>query len=94
MDQQRWANAHYLRPEWLDTVDIPRDVNEEVSEEKVLNIFDKLVCHISPNNIESCHCISKKKRYIYSQVSSTKRLPTSLAGETRKKRNRNENGRL
>ena len=61
MDQQRWANAQYLWPEWLDTVDIPREINEEVLKEKVLNIFDKLGCHISPNHIESCHCISKKK---------------------------------
>ena len=86
MERQRWANAQFSRPECLDTVDIPREVSEEVLEEKVLKIFDKRCCRISPNHIESCHRISKKKRYSYSQVSSTKRLPTSLAGQKKEEK--------
>ena len=61
LKRQYWANAQYSRRECLDNVDISCEVSGEVLEEKVLNIFDKIGCSISPNHIESCHCISKKR---------------------------------
>ena len=61
LERQCWANAQYSRQECLEIVDIPCEVSGEVLEEKVLNIFDKIGCSISPNHIESCHCISKKR---------------------------------
>ena len=60
LERQCWANAQYLRRECLDIVGIPREVSGEVMEEKVLNIFDRIGCSISPDNIESCHLISQK----------------------------------
>ena len=60
LERQCWVNAQYSRRECLDIVGIPREVSGEVLEEKVLDIFDKIGCSISPDNIESSHCISKK----------------------------------
>ena len=81
----------------MDIVDIPHEVSEEVLEEQVLNIFDKRGKSISPDHNESCHQISKtkktkKKRYSHYEILSTKRLPTSLAGQ--KRSGETENGRL
>ena len=84
----------------MDIVDIPHEVSEEVLEEQVLNIFDKRGKgeSISPDHNESCHHISKtkkktkKKRYSHYEILSTKRLPTSLAGQ--KRSGEIENGRL
>ena len=59
LERQCWANAQYSRRECLYIVSIPREVSGEVLEEKVLNIFDKIGCNISPDNIESCHHVSK-----------------------------------
>ena len=55
MERQCWANAQYLRREYLDIVGIPREVSEEVLEGKFLKIFGKLGCDISPDRIEACH---------------------------------------
>ena len=52
-------NVQCSRREYLDIVGSPCEVSGEVLEE-VLNIFDKIGCRISPDHIESCHCISKK----------------------------------
>ena len=52
-------NAQCSRRECLDIAGTPCEVSGEVLEE-VLNIFDKIGCRISPDHIESCHCISKK----------------------------------
>ena len=60
LERQCWANAQYSRRECLDIVGIPREVSGEVMEDKVLNIFDRIGCSISPDNIKSCHLISKK----------------------------------
>ena len=38
---------------------IPREVSGEVLEEKVLNIFGKLGCDISPDPIEACHRVGR-----------------------------------
>ena len=38
---------------------IPRKVSGEVLKEKVLNIFGKLGCDISPDRIEACHRVGR-----------------------------------
>ena len=38
---------------------IPHEVSGEVLEEKVLKIFAKLGCDISPDRIEACHRVSR-----------------------------------
>ena len=38
---------------------IPREVSGEVLEERVLNIFGKLGCDISPDCIEACHRVGR-----------------------------------
>ena len=59
LERQYWANAQYSRRECLDIVGIPREVSGEVLEEKVLNIFGKLGCDISPDRIEACHRVGR-----------------------------------
>ena len=59
LERQCWANAQYSRRECLDIVGIPRKVSGEVLEEKVLNIFGKLGCDISPDRIEACHHVGR-----------------------------------
>ena len=72
LERQSWANAQYSRRECLDIVGIPREVSGEVLEEKVLNIFDKIGCNISPDNIESCYRISKKSDTVIVKFSRRK----------------------
>ena len=59
LERQSWANAQYSRRECLDIVGIPCKVSGEVLEQKVLNIFEKLVCDISLDRIEACHRVSR-----------------------------------
>ena len=72
LERQSWANAQYSRRECLDIVGIPREVSGEVLEEKVMNIFDKIGCNISPDNIESCYRISKKSDTVIVKFSRRK----------------------
>ena len=59
LERQCWANAQYSRRECLDIVGIPREVSGEVLEEKVLNIFGKLDCDISPDRTEACNRVGR-----------------------------------
>ena len=59
LKRQCWANAHYSSRECLDIVGIPCEVSGDVLEEKVLNIFGKLGCDISPDRIEACHRVGR-----------------------------------
>ena len=43
LERQCWTNAQYSRRVCLDIVGIPREISGGVLEEKVLNIFHKLV---------------------------------------------------
>ena len=54
-----WANDQYSRRECLNIVGIPREVSGDVLEEKVLNIFGKLGCDISPDRIKACHRVGR-----------------------------------
>ena len=59
LERQCWANTKYSRRECLDIVGITREVSREVLEEKVLNVFGKLGCDISPGCIEACHRVGR-----------------------------------
>ena len=60
LERQCWANNQYSRQESFDIVGFPREVSGEVLEEKVLIIFGKLGCNISPDRNEACNCVGRK----------------------------------
>ena len=60
-----WGTAQYARRECLDVIGIPCEVNVDVLDEKVLNIFVKLGFDIPPDQIEACHRISKKAEQLF-----------------------------
>ena len=59
LERRCWANAQYSRRECFDIMGIPCKVSREVLEEKVLNVFGKLGCDISPDRIEACHRVGR-----------------------------------
>ena len=59
LERRCWANAQYSRRECFDILGIPCEVSREVLEEKVLNVFGKLGCDISPDRIEACHRVGR-----------------------------------
>ena len=60
-----WGTAQYARRECLDVIGIPCEVNVDVLDEKVLNIFGKLGFDIPPDQIEACQRISKKAEQLF-----------------------------
>ena len=60
LERQCWANAQYSRRECLEVVGIPRSVGDNILEEKVIQVFEKVGCNIDSSNIETCHRITKK----------------------------------
>ena len=54
LERQCWANDQYSRREYLDIMNIPREVSGEALEETVLKIFRKLGCNISSDSTEAC----------------------------------------
>ena len=46
--------------EWLDIVGIPREVEADALEERMIAIFEQLGCNIPIESIETCHRISNK----------------------------------
>ena len=59
LDRQSWANAQYSRRECLEIVSIPRSVDGNSLEEKVIQVFEKVGCNIDSSNIEAFHCLTK-----------------------------------
>ena len=59
LKRQCWANAQYSRQEFLDIAGIPCEVSGKVLKRKVLKIFGKLGCDISPDRIEACHHVGR-----------------------------------
>ena len=55
LKRQCWANAQYSRRECLEIVGIPRSVDDNSLEEKVIQVFEKVGC-----NIEACHRFTKR----------------------------------
>ena len=90
LDRQCWANAQYSRRECLEIVSIPRSVNDNSLEEKVIQVFEKVGCNIDSGNIEVCHRITKRngrvilkfsRRKDCQQVPSVKKNPQKLKME-------------
>ena len=79
MERQCWANAQYSRRECLDIIGIPSEVEPDVLEEKVVNIFEKLGCNIPSNHIEVCHRVSKKSATVIVKFSRRKDCQKVLA---------------
>ena len=59
LERECWANAQCSRRECLELVGMPASVSHDSLEDKVLNVFDKMGCHIQNENVEACHRISK-----------------------------------
>ena len=64
LERQCWANAQYSRRECLKIVGIPRSVNDNSLEEKVIQVFEKVGCNIESSNTEAGHCITKKNNRV------------------------------
>ena len=64
MERQCWANAPYSRPECLDIIGIPTEVEPDVLEKNVVNILEKLGCTIPPNHTDACYRVSKKSAIV------------------------------
>ena len=79
MEFQCWANAQYSIRECLDIIGIPNEVETDVLEEKVVNVFQKLGCNIPPNRIEACHRVSKKSSTVIVKFSRRKDCQQVLA---------------
>ena len=79
MERQCWANAQYSRRECLDIIGIPSEVEPDVLEEKVVNIFEKLGCNIPSNHIAACHRVSKKSATVIVKFSRRKDCQQVLA---------------
>ena len=72
LERQCWANAQYSRRECLEVVGIPRSVDDNILEEKVIQVFEKVGCNIDSSNIEACHRITKKNDRVIVKFSRRK----------------------
>ena len=59
LECQCWTNAQYSKKECLEVVGIPRQVDDNLLETKVLSIFEKVGCTIDPGFIDDCHRLGK-----------------------------------
>ena len=59
LERQCWANAQYSRRECLEVVAMPRQVDDNQLETKVLSIFERVGCKIDPGFIDNCHRLGK-----------------------------------
>lgn len=48
METQCWENTHYSRREYIEMVGIPNSVNNNELEDKVLRVFQRIGCELSP----------------------------------------------
>ena len=79
MERQCWAEAQHSRRGCLDIIGIPNEVEADVLEEKVVNIYEKLGCNIPSNRIEACHRVSKKSATVIVKFSRRKDCQQVLA---------------
>ena len=59
LERQRWVNAQYSRCKCLEIVGIPSNVSHQNLENKVIEVFSKVGCNITNENIEACHHINQ-----------------------------------
>ena len=72
MERQCWANAQYSRRECFDIAGIPHEIFKKVLEERVLKIFGKPGCDISPDRIEACHRVGRTTDAVIAKFSKRK----------------------
>ena len=72
LEGQCWANVQYLRRECLEVVGIPRSVDGNTLEEKVIEVFKKVGFNMDSSNIEACHCFIKKNYRVIVKFSKRK----------------------
>ena len=72
LERQCWANAQYSRRECLEVVGIPRSMDDNILEEKVIQVFEKIGCNIDSSNTEACHRITKKNDRVIVKFSRRK----------------------
>ena len=73
LERQCWANAEYSRRKCLEIVGIPRSVDDNSLEEKVIQVLKKVGC-----NIEACHCIAKRNDRVIVKFSRRKNFQQVL----------------
>ena len=72
MERKCWVNAQYSRREWTGVVDIPNSGNNNELENKVLTIFQKIGCELSPRELEACHQLRKNRDRVIVKFSRRK----------------------
>ena len=68
----------------------PSEVDADILEEKVVNIFDKSDCDISPERTEACHRISKESSTVI--VKFTKRKDCQQVWSVKRDVQKNKGG--
>ena len=61
-----------LERQCLEVAGIPRSVDDNILEEKVIQVFEKVGCNIDSSNIEACHRITKKNDRVIVKFSRRK----------------------
>ena len=79
LERQCWANAKYSIRECLEVVEIPRSVDDNILEEKVIQVFKKFGCYIDFSSIEACHRITKKNDRVIVKFSRRKVCQPALS---------------
>ena len=59
LERQCWASAQYSRRECIEVVRIPKSVNNNELDDKVLTVFQKIGCELSSRDLEACHQLKK-----------------------------------
>ena len=79
LERQCWANAQYSRRECLEVVGIPRSVDDNSVEEKIIKVFEKVSCNIDSSNIEVCHRITQRNDRVNVRFSRRKDCQRKLS---------------
>ena len=72
LERQCWTNAQYSRKKCVEVVDIPCQVDDKHLEAKVLSIFEKVGCNITPEFIDDCHRIGKNNNLVIVKFTRSK----------------------
>ena len=72
MERQCWANTQYSRRECTEVVGIPNSVDSNELEDKVLTVFQKIGCELSPRDLEACHRLRKNSDRVIVKFSRRK----------------------
>ena len=72
LERHCWANAQYSTRECPEIVGIPRSVDDNSLEEKVIQVFKKVGCNIDSSNIEACYRITKRNGRVIVKFSRRK----------------------